>query len=210
MASFAIFCSKRLWHAFLSKPQIYPHLNIRELQKVHARCHPHGRHEESIAPSHPPHGHASSAASEMLIAATAPTLPLDRPSIGRNSGDPGPPDGNPPTGSPPNRPKPPKPQNPVGIHNELTFRELENSRESDLTYYGYRYYDPVTGRWPSRYPIGERGGVNLYGFVGNDGMGLWDFLGMMTIPPASPPFNPTDLPQHPFPSRRPDSEWGQS
>ncbi len=30
-----------------------------------------------------------------------------------------------------------------------------------LYYYGYRYYDPVTGRWPSRDPIEERGGVNL-------------------------------------------------
>jgi RHS repeat-associated protein len=37
-------------------------------------------------------------------------------------------------------------------------------------YYGYRYYDPVTGRWPSRDPIGESGGVNLYGFVENDGL----------------------------------------
>jgi RHS repeat-associated protein len=44
-------------------------------------------------------------------------------------------------------------------------------------YYGYRYYDPVTGRWPSRDPIGERGGVNLYGFVGNDGMNKFDLLG---------------------------------
>lgn len=26
------------------------------------------------------------------------------------------------------------------------------------------------GLWPSRDPIGERGGVNLYGFVGNDGV----------------------------------------
>jgi RHS repeat-associated protein len=26
-----------------------------------------------------------------------------------------------------------------------------------LLYYGYRYYDPVTGRWPSRDPIGEVG-----------------------------------------------------
>jgi len=47
-----------------------------------------------------------------------------------------------------------------------------------LYYYGYRYYDPVTGRWPSRDPIGERGGVNLYGFVRNDGVGRWDFLGL--------------------------------
>ena len=27
----------------------------------------------------------------------------------------------------------------------------------DWYYYGYRYYDPVTGRWPSRDPIGEAG-----------------------------------------------------
>lgn len=34
-------------------------------------------------------------------------------------------------------------------------------------YYGYRWYDPLTGRWPSRDPIGERGGYNLYDFLGN-------------------------------------------
>jgi uncharacterized protein RhaS with RHS repeats len=43
--------------------------------------------------------------------------------------------------------------------------------------YGYRYYDPLTGRWPSRDPIGEDGGVNLYGFVGNDGVVRIDYLG---------------------------------
>jgi len=32
--------------------------------------------------------------------------------------------------------------------------------------------------WPSRDPIGERGGLNLYGFVGNDGVNKWDYLGM--------------------------------
>jgi uncharacterized protein RhaS with RHS repeats len=45
-------------------------------------------------------------------------------------------------------------------------------------FYGYRYYDPVTGRWPSRDPIGERGGINLYGFVRNDGVSNIDLLGM--------------------------------
>jgi hypothetical protein len=44
-------------------------------------------------------------------------------------------------------------------------------------FYGYRYYDPVTGRWPSRDPIEEEGGINLYGFVGNDGVNKWDLLG---------------------------------
>jgi RHS repeat-associated protein len=43
--------------------------------------------------------------------------------------------------------------------------------------YGYRYYDPATGRWPSRDPIGERGGANLYGFVGNDSISKSDLLG---------------------------------
>ena len=45
-------------------------------------------------------------------------------------------------------------------------------------YYGYRYYDPVTGRWPSRDPIEEKGGVNLYGFVGNNPVNLFDPFGL--------------------------------
>jgi uncharacterized protein RhaS with RHS repeats len=49
-----------------------------------------------------------------------------------------------------------------------------------MPYYGYRYYDPLTGRWPSRDPIEEKGGVNLYGFVGNSGVGHFDILGLMT------------------------------
>ena len=40
-------------------------------------------------------------------------------------------------------------------------------QETGLYYYGYRYYSPGMGRWLSRDPIGEFGGLNLYGFVGN-------------------------------------------
>ena len=47
-----------------------------------------------------------------------------------------------------------------------------------LYYYGYRYYDPVSGRWPSRDPIEETGGINLYGFVGNSPLGDIDSLGL--------------------------------
>ncbi len=47
-----------------------------------------------------------------------------------------------------------------------------------MAYYGYRYYDPQTGRWLSRDPIEERGVMNLYGFVGNDGVNKWDVLGL--------------------------------
>jgi RHS repeat-associated protein len=34
-------------------------------------------------------------------------------------------------------------------------------------YYGYRFYDPVNQRWLNRDPIGERGGYNLQGILGN-------------------------------------------
>ena len=47
-----------------------------------------------------------------------------------------------------------------------------------LYYYGYRYYDPQTGRWPSRDPIEEEGCYYLSGFVGKDGVGRWELLGM--------------------------------
>jgi len=57
------------------------------------------------------------------------------------------------------------------------FSTKYEDAKTELYYYGYRDYDPVTGRWPSRDPIGEQGGVNLYGFVGNDGVNRWDFLG---------------------------------
>ena len=53
-----------------------------------------------------------------------------------------------------------------------------------LYYYGYRYYDPVTGRWPSRDPIWENGGVNLYGFVGNDGVNGLDVVGLSVLMPT--------------------------
>jgi len=44
--------------------------------------------------------------------------------------------------------------------------------------YGYRWLDPMTGRWLSRDPLGETGGLNLYGFLGNDGVNAWDLLGL--------------------------------
>lgn len=47
-----------------------------------------------------------------------------------------------------------------------------------VSYYGYRYYDPVADRWPPKDPIGEQGGVNLYGFVRNDGLNRLDLLGL--------------------------------
>ncbi|MES2736646.1 MAG: RHS repeat-associated core domain-containing protein [Verrucomicrobiota bacterium] len=51
--------------------------------------------------------------------------------------------------------------------------------ESNLIYYGYRYYSPEMGRWVSRDPIEEEGGINLYGVVGNDPVNRVDALGLI-------------------------------
>ncbi|MCD4779629.1 MAG: RHS repeat-associated core domain-containing protein, partial [Candidatus Omnitrophica bacterium] len=51
--------------------------------------------------------------------------------------------------------------------------------EFNLYYYGFRYYDPETGRWLNRDPIEEEGGgLNLYIFVGNNPINLIDILGL--------------------------------
>ncbi len=62
------------------------------------------------------------------------------------------------------------------------FSTKPREAETGLYYYGYRYYDPVTGRWPSRDPIEEDGGMNLYGFVGNDGINYYDYKGFQRKP----------------------------
>jgi RHS repeat-associated protein len=50
--------------------------------------------------------------------------------------------------------------------------------ETGLYYYGYRYYNPNTGRWLNRDPLEEDGGVNVYGFVANDAINSFDYLGL--------------------------------
>lgn len=47
--------------------------------------------------------------------------------------------------------------------------------------YGYRYYAPEIGRWINRDPSAEKGGINLYGFVQNDGVNSVDLLGQWKI-----------------------------
>jgi len=58
------------------------------------------------------------------------------------------------------------------------FSTKYQEAESGYYYYGFRYYDAETGRWLNRDPIEERGGLNIYGFVANDGVGTWDRYGL--------------------------------
>lgn len=48
---------------------------------------------------------------------------------------------------------------------------------SDLYYFGYRFYNPVLKCWVHADPIGEAGGINLYGFIENNSPCNIDYLG---------------------------------
>src|SRR5258706_2289814 len=63
--------------------------------------------------------------------------------------------------------------------NPVRFSTKYQDDETDLLYYGNRYYDPGTGRWKSRDPAGEDAGeFNRYGFVGNEPLTSFDELGL--------------------------------
>jgi len=49
--------------------------------------------------------------------------------------------------------------------------------ETGLYYYGHRYYNPSTGRWPNRDPIAEAGGFHLYAFCANNPVRYIDAYG---------------------------------
>jgi RHS repeat-associated protein len=68
-------------------------------------------------------------------------------------------------------------------HELCPFRFSSKYRdvETGLYYYGYRYYSPEMGRWLSRDPIEEQGGINLYGMVGNDPVNRIDAAGLFAI-----------------------------
>ena len=50
-----------------------------------------------------------------------------------------------------------------------------------LVYYNYRYYNPRDGRWINRDPIAEKGGWNLYAFLGNSTQDKFDTFGLQAL-----------------------------
>jgi len=62
--------------------------------------------------------------------------------------------------------------------NPIRFSSKYHDDATGLIYYGYRYYSPTLQRWLNRDPLGEEGGLNLYGFVENDPVNGFDPLGM--------------------------------
>jgi len=66
----------------------------------------------------------------------------------------------------------------AAARNPFRFSTTYQDPVTGFSYYGYRFYDPGHGRWLNRDPIAEAGGLNLYGFVGNDPVNAVDVLGM--------------------------------
>lgn len=58
------------------------------------------------------------------------------------------------------------------------FSTKPYDEETGLSYYGYRFYMPAIGKWMTKDPLGERGGINLYGFVRNNPINRIDPLGL--------------------------------
>ena len=65
--------------------------------------------------------------------------------------------------------------------NAFRYSSKYTDNESDLVYYGLRYYSPSLGRFINKDPIEEKGGLNLYGFCSNNGVNHWDYLGNVVI-----------------------------
>jgi RHS repeat-associated protein len=60
------------------------------------------------------------------------------------------------------------------------FSTKRYDEDTGLSYYGYRFYSASLGRWITRDPLGEAGGINLYGFVGNNAVNWIDPLGLFS------------------------------
>jgi integrase/recombinase XerD len=196
------YVQEMLGHARMETTQIYTHVHIEALREIHTRCHPHGQ----LGPDRDMNGKltlsenngcdfpsptvinpvgATGSMKTVEQPTEAPSLTaVDLPAIMPQD----PPEDDPPTGNVPKSPSPPPSSGPGGTSsNPLTSNPLnrqdDSPENSRVAYYGYRYYDPVNGRWPSRDPIEDRGGINLYGFVRNRGVSLIDAFGLLELPP---------------------------
>jgi RHS repeat-associated protein len=82
--------------------------------------------------------------------------------------------------------------------NQFTYKFSTKPQdvETGLYYYGYRYYDAVTGRWIGRDPLKEKGGNNLYLTSENNLILNTDYLGLLVdvLPFPTVPGTPIQLP----------------
>ncbi|NGO39660.1 RHS repeat-associated core domain-containing protein [Limisphaera ngatamarikiensis] len=65
--------------------------------------------------------------------------------------------------------------------NPFRFSTKRTEDGTGLVLYEYRAYSPALGRWLSRDPMVERGGLNLCGFVGNNPIDVIEYLGLKCV-----------------------------
>jgi len=89
--------------------------------------------------------------------------------------------------------------------NPFRFSTKFQDDETDLLYYGHRYYNASTGRWLSRDLMQERGGANLCGFVKNAPLHAVDAFGLAQWEPPWPgdPGGPPTTTPWPLPTEEP-------
>ncbi len=74
-----------------------------------------------------------------------------------------------------------KPVSDSSIGNPWRYRAKRTDKEVGLIFFGYRYYDPGTGRWISPDPAGTIDGPNLYAFVRNNPIKYVDYFGFNSV-----------------------------
>jgi RHS repeat-associated protein len=67
---------------------------------------------------------------------------------------------------------------PMAKANRFRWSTQYQEDETDLVCYLHRYFRPSTGRWLSRDPIQEEGGLNVYSFVSDDPVNRIDKFGL--------------------------------
>lgn len=87
----------------------------------------------------------------------------------------------------------------MAASNPFPFSTKYQDQETGLLYYGFRYYQPTTGRWLSRDPIEESGGSNLNGFVYNNPIKWIDDTGRAPFVAGNPTPYPPFIPPGGFP-----------
>lgn len=69
---------------------------------------------------------------------------------------------------------------PLANTNPFRFSTKYQDDETDLLYYGYRYYSASAGRWLNQDPIGKPSDFNLYAFTRNSALSYVDLWGLLT------------------------------